>query len=59
MADPVSEIEHIRAKNNRLWMAILRVALISSPVQTKKLLSEINNNDRAISELIGKLADDR
>lgn len=59
MADSVSEIEHIRAKNNRLWMAILRVALISSPAQTKKLLSEINNNDRAISELIGKLADDR
>ena len=58
MTDLISEIEHIRAKNNRLWMAVLRVALIASPVQTKRLLAEINQNDRNISELLGKLSDE-
>ena len=58
MPDLVSEIEHIRAKNNKLWVAILRVALISSPVQTKRLLKEINQNDRNISELLGRLSDE-
>lgn len=59
MADLVSEIEHIRAKNNKLWMDILRTALVNAPAITKAILAEINRNDRTISEYLGKLADDR
>lgn len=53
----VDEVEKCRSRNNKLWMAILRLALEAKPVETKSLLSEINKNDRYISDLLGKLAD--
>ncbi len=59
MPDIVSEIEHIRAKNNKLWMDILRIALIAEPFMTKRVLAEINQNDRTISDYLGKLAHDQ
>ena len=49
-------IEAVRRSNNRLWMDILRLALNSEPVGAKKILKRINQNDKKISKLIGRLA---
>jgi hypothetical protein len=54
----LKKIERVRADNNKLWMAILTLALRDSPYRSKKLLAGINANDRKISELLGKLADE-
>lgn len=52
----VDEIEAIRRSNNTLWMDILRTALNSAPEATKAILSQINDNDRQISRLLGELS---
>ena len=55
--DWVSYIEVIRSNNNALWMDILRIALKTSPQETKALLSQIRINDLRISEATGRIAD--
>lgn len=55
-SDTVMRIARIRAKNNGLWMAVLEIALDAAPDETKIVLREINNNDRAISGLLAELA---
>ena len=52
----VSKIQGVRTRNNINWMNILRIAMIHSPKQTKKLLKKINSQDKAISILIKRLA---
>lgn len=54
----IAEIEAIRVRNNGLWMAILQLALQAVPTQAKAIVRDINANDRKISELLGKLADE-
>jgi len=54
----VDAIESVRRQNNRLWMSILRIALSSSSIETRKVLQAINKNDKKISDLIAKLAAD-
>lgn len=54
----VRDIRTIRAWNNIEWMKILEIALKHSPEETKKVLREINNNDRRISDLLGELANE-
>ena len=52
----ISKIQGVRTRNNANWMNILRIAMIHSPKQTKKLLKKINSQDKAISILIKRLA---
>ena len=52
----ISKIQGVRTRNNTNWMNILRIAMIHSPKQTKKLLKKINSQDKAISILIKRLA---
>ena len=54
----VDSIEKVRATNNKNWMRLLRIALDANPVETKETLKAINENDKLISELLGKLADE-
>jgi hypothetical protein len=51
----VLHITSIRAKNNQLWMELLRLALKTSPKETKQILALINKHDKAISKWLGKL----
>jgi hypothetical protein len=51
----IAHITDIRARNNLLWMELLRLALESSPRKAKIILSEININDKAISRSLAKL----
>ena len=56
MNETVENIRRIRASNNDLWMAILKEALNSSPVSTKRILRQIRLNDIEISRLTGELS---
>jgi len=53
----VDDIRYIRTKNNVLWLRLLEIAIESAPDETKKVLREINSNDRTICELLEKLAE--
>lgn len=55
-ATMIRQISDIRANNNVLWMRLLELALEHAPIDAKAALRQINTNDRAISELIGRLA---
>jgi len=53
----IDEIEKIRTSNNVNWMNLLRLAFRIAPDEAKKLFSRINEDDKRISELLGKLAE--
>lgn len=52
----IDNIEGIRAQNNVLWMDIVRIALKHAPADTRKVMKKINENDKKISMLWGKIA---
>lgn len=52
----INQISDIRAKNNLLWMDILKLAFIHTPKEAKKLMQEIIKNDSEISKLSRRLA---
>lgn len=49
-------IEEVRSKNNIQWMNIVRIAMKYAPEETKRVLREININDRKVTDLLGELA---
>lgn len=51
----IDKIESIRAKNNKNWMDLLRLAFIKAPNETVKIMSEVFKHDEKISKLIKKL----
>ena len=52
----INNIEIIRRKNNKYWMDLLRLAFKSSPKEAKKIIKKINDNDKKISSLLGRLS---
>lgn len=54
----VDQMEQTRTKNNFAWMTILRIALESDPVRTKRVIREIAQWDNEIHDLWQQLADD-
>jgi hypothetical protein len=54
----IYEIEHIRTRNNSLWMELLRIALKHAPEEAKTVLRKINENDNAVSRLLKELVDE-
>tara|TARA_Y100000816_G_C26062040_1_gene557779 strand:- start:752 stop:949 length:198 start_codon:yes stop_codon:yes gene_type:complete len=52
----VKQIEHARKKNNQNWMQLLQLALESAPIKSKKVLKNINSQDKKISKLVEKLS---
>ena len=53
----LDEIQEIRAKNNKNWMDILRLAFKYSPVQAKMLMDKITEYDRQVSKLTEELGE--
>lgn len=51
----INKIQKIRTKNNVNWMNILRVSFKYAPSEAKKIIEDINKNDKEISNLINKL----
>lgn len=55
----LDKIEAIRARNNKLWMEIVRIAMEADPERTKLTLGLISANDAEITKFMDKLAKDR
>ena len=51
----MDDIEAVRAKNNKLWMRIVRLAGRSHPEELGEILGQINLNDQKISKLMGEI----
>lgn len=45
----ITVITSIRARNNRNWMKLLRLALKAEPAKSKMILMRIAKNDREIT----------
>ena len=54
----ILEITKSRRLNNINWMQLLKLAIQSSPKKAKKILKNINKQDKKISSLISKLSKD-
>ena len=52
----INQIQKVRTKNNVNWMNILKVAIKFAPIEAKKIIKEININDKKISHLVSKLS---
>jgi len=55
MDNHIMEIQRIRAKNNSIWMEIMRLAFKHSTEDSKDLLRQIVENDKAITEICEKM----
>lgn len=55
--DQLDRIEAVRARNNGVWMWILRIALEADPVRTKDALRQIDAADAEIGRLLKELAE--
>jgi len=51
----IDAIYKVRARNNRLWIGLLEIAVKKSPRKAKALLKGIAENDAAITVLTRKL----
>ena len=51
----IKQIESIRSKNNSNWMDILRLAFEYAPEKSAQIMSQINNKDKKIFNLLSKL----
>lgn len=56
--DTIEKITKIRRRNNDLWMKLLSLALEVAPDRTRGLLREIADNDRAITKIMGEIANE-
>ena len=54
----IEQISEIRRKNNDVWMRLLSLALEVAPERTRGLLREIADNDRAITRIMGEIANE-
>ena len=52
----IRKMEKKRKKNNKNWMDILRLAFKSSPIEAKKIMIKIYQDDTKISKLIKQLS---
>ena len=51
----IDKISKARKKNNKNWMNLLKIAFESDPNNTKKIMRNINSQDKKISNLVKKL----
>jgi hypothetical protein len=55
--DIIDQIESVRSKNNVNWMNLVRLAFKLSPPEATKIVGEIYNQDKRISDLAKKLTE--
>lgn len=51
----IEDITEVRAKNNKLWMGLLRIAFELAPEEAGNLLQEIHDNDMKVSKFVLEL----
>ena len=53
----IDQIQQVRAKNNKIWMDIVRLAFKKAPEEAKALMREIVRHDKQIDILAEKLGE--
>ncbi len=51
----ITKIALARKKNNINWMNLLKISIKYAPSQSKKILRDINSQDKKISQLLEKI----
>ncbi len=51
----IKQITNARKKNNINWMNLLRISIKYAPSKSKKILENINKQDKKISQLLRKI----
>ena len=51
----IDKISKAREKNNKNWMNLLKIAFEFAPKKAKKIMKNINSQDKKISNLVKKL----
>tara|TARA_A100000164_G_scaffold334931_1_gene326533 strand:- start:407 stop:610 length:204 start_codon:yes stop_codon:yes gene_type:complete len=51
----IKQIEKVRAKNNKNWMDLYRLAFQSEPEKSVKIVKKILSKDKNITKLAAKL----
>ena len=51
----IAKIALARKKNNINWMNLLKISIKYAPNQSKKILRDINSQDKRISQLLEKI----
>ena len=51
----INQIQHIRSKNNKNWMDLLRLGLKLDLNSTSKILRDIVKSDKKISQIAEKI----
>ncbi len=51
----IKQIEKVRAKNNKNWMDLYRVAFKVAPQESVKIIKKILSRDKTVSKLAEKL----
>ena len=52
----IQQVQEVRARNNGLWMDIVRTALAVAPTKTRKILAQITENDHQVTMLMHQLS---
>tara|TARA_Y100000294_G_C8299476_1_gene234126 strand:- start:248 stop:448 length:201 start_codon:yes stop_codon:yes gene_type:complete len=52
----IKEIEKLRAKNNKNWMNLYRLAFAKAPKEAIAIIKKILTRDEEVSELVKKLS---
>jgi len=52
----INQIQNVRARNNKYWMDVLKLAFKFAPTQASKIMKKVNSNDQKISTLVEKLS---
>ena len=52
----INNIQKIRAKNNKYWMDLMRLAFKFAPNESSQIIKKINQQDQRISVLLKKLS---
>ncbi len=51
----INKIQKIRSKNNLNWMNLLKLSFKHAPKNAAKIMSNVFNDDKKISSLVGQL----
>lgn len=51
----IGMVTRIRSRNNRCWMALLKLAVTSQPRKAKTIIGQITENDKEVTRWLGRL----
>ena len=51
----IGMVTRIRSRNNRSWMALLRLAVAAKPRKAKAIIRQITKNDQEVSKWLSRI----